>query len=397
MKRAKNTEGGQDGHIPKGQVASIRAADPADIDLTPGDLMGIHDVSDLFGRELDPEETFIWASMSWLNREATLKRLEALRRWDDNRGIMTAAEAAESAGLGLARFYDLAAQWRDGSRRLVDFARYAKRPGDRKGKFSAGLLNELQAVVGEVVSKHPKKSVTKQVLAMVNAINVGSRGLPSKNLLREIVERERRRQLTRQQAGTELALDYAEVIISSAGDHHWTVFAAIDRTSRLILGYALGDPENSRLGHTDAAKAARSWLASPQASGIPWAPQTERVDIVPGGDRESYKDIDRLSCPVECGFADGAKSQGRYFRKFVGPRIGQLQLSAVKQRNERLAAQPSSTELALANIQIKKAVADHNHGVMDDMQVTGEQFPNKTTIQTLDWLAKLSGPKINLG
>ena len=343
------------------------------------------------GREPDAEEAVAWAAMSPANREVAVGRIRLLRRWFEDRGDLIAATAAEQAGLKIARFYDLAARWNAGDKRLFDVGRFAKSQSERKGRFDAELINELQAVLPKIVSENSHLPVIKQVELLVAAIDVNGRKLPATNTLREMVDRERRRRETRSQAGTEPAFDFIGSGLGRAGGGQHLIFAVIDRTSRLVLGAAIGRYGDSRAAYAAAAADARQWLSSAEVEGIGWTGRTERIDVVPGGDVEWWRALDRKSAPVDWALADGAKSPGRFFRAAVGPKLGRLKLYALASAiaSGEQAEGADVVEEDIARLRVKVEVAAHNAAVKAEMDADGEARPAPTTLAAMDWIAGL--------
>jgi hypothetical protein len=348
-------------------------------------------LAEALGRAPDPEEAVAWASMTPGNHRLVIRRIQVLRQWTESRGDMTAADAADAVGLKIARFYDLASRWSAGKKRIFDVGRFAGSQSERRGRFDAGLLNELQAAVPTVVGNNRSASVSRQVDLLAAAVDLKGRALPGRNSMREIVERERRRLDTRRQAGTEIGFDVVgSGLLRSKGGQH-VIYAVIDRTARLIMGFAIGELEDSVAGYAAAAADALRWMHSAEASGIAWTSLTDRIDVVPGCDADWWSALDRKLCPVECGLADGKRSRGRYFRQFVGPRLGRLKLTAATGTNKSVEAAPDeAVDDDMARLRLRVEIAAHNAAVRREMNVEGEVSPAPTTIAALQWMAALA-------
>ena len=64
------------------------------------------------GRAPGEDELILWAGMSTDRREKALQRIAVLRRWTEESGELTAAEAAEEMDAAVSRFYQIAAKWK---------------------------------------------------------------------------------------------------------------------------------------------------------------------------------------------------------------------------------------------------------------------------------------------
>jgi hypothetical protein len=369
------------------------AAGPAPLDpalaLIDGEGQGaLTPLAQSLGRSPDAQEALAWATMSPSNREMALKRIDVLKRWE-KRSFPTAADAANELGLKIARFYDLAARWKAGDRRLFTVGTFVKGQSERKGRFDAKLMNELQSALPGIVERNEHLPVIQQVRLLLTAVDPKGRKLPGENTLREMVDREHRRRLTRRQAGTEPAFDFigSGLWRESGGQH--LIYAVIDRTSSLILGVAVGTFEESRSYYAAAAADALVWFASSEASGVAWAGVTERIDVVPAADVDWWRELDRDAAPVTCGLADGTKSPGRYFRACVGPKLGRLKLSALATATQgRDGVDAVDEDIAL--LQVKVEVAAHNAAVKAEMTAVGDSRPAPTTVAAMAWVSGLA-------
>ena len=356
------------------------------------------ELAQALGRRPDDEEAVAWATMSLANREATLNRIRLLQRWVGDRGELTAASAASQAGLGLSRWYDVAGRWSSGERRLFDIGRYARGHPDRKGVFDATLLDELRTAVPRIVAENDgldgrRVPVARMVELLVQSIDVGARRLPVFNTLRRMIEQERRRVDTRGQVGTQLGFDMVgSGLLRSDGRQH-LIYGVIDRTSRLILGFTLGSIENSVERHGVAAIDALAGISSIGFDGVPWATATRRIDVVPGMDVDAWSlRAQRRKAPVEWGIADGRKSRGGYFRKAVGPHLGRLKLSSVRNAIELRDIAPEAEVFNedSASLRISVEVASHNSAVMAELRELageGEAAPAPTLEAALRWVS----------
>lgn len=369
--------------------STIASADDVVLDAAARDALA--DLAVALDRQPTADEALAWTSMSKSNRDGALRRIDVLGRWTDaeRRGTLVAADAAKLADLKLSRFYDLASKWRSGERTLFDVARFARSQSGRKGRFDPTLLNELQAAVVGVVRDHGKLPVAKQVELLAAAVEARGRSLPKTNSLRTIVERERRRVATRAQVGTQPGFDLTGTGLGRSDGGQHVLFGIIDRTSRLIMGLALGDPADSGLAYAAAAADARRWLRSADAEGLPWSPLTERIDVVPGDDLAWWRSVDRSDCPVEAVLADGKRSRGGYFRRFVGPYLGPLRLEAVGGAASRATSDGDVFDDELALLRVRVAVAAHNATVKAAMDGGGESGPAPTLDAALAWVEGL--------
>ena len=145
-------------------------------------------------------------------RKRTARRLRAIMDWDDASQGLTAVAAAELAGVGISRFYKMAAEWRDtGSLEALGTVKGAS--GRRATKLDAATINALQSVVPKVVAQSDGVPVTGLVKLMVAAAGVRE-NLPGKMKLREIVETELRPH-------------------GAASRWHWTAAPSVGRDPRI--------------------------------------------------------------------------------------------------------------------------------------------------------------------
>lgn len=278
-----------------------------------------------------PDDLVLWAAMSPGQRQKALERIELLSRWHGvrgERGDLTAETAARKLGVKPKRFYEMASAWkRTGS--IAVLGAFAA-PTERKGRLDARAVNALQAHLPGVIAEHPNAPVERVRAALEEraraALEAGGLEftMPSKNIVRTMIQREVARLDQAKRLGHALRLDCsATSLVRPDGVPH-VVFAIMERTAGLVLGFSLGSPRDSVAGYAAAAADALGRTA-PFLPDTGWTDATSRLDMVPGEDVARWKPIligwraGRALPELEAG---GSGRYGRYFREVFGERVG---------------------------------------------------------------------------
>jgi hypothetical protein len=348
-------------------------------------------------RTVTVEESHAWARMTPENRELALSRARALNRWQHERAEWSAGEAAEAAGLKLSRFYDMAADWERNGRSLFNLGLSAKPQGGRKPRFDPELLNELQGIVAKAAAGNATKSITAVVEQMMSEIDAGDRAMPSVNTLRNIAARELRRLKAEGQVGTRPGLDIVGTGMFDAEDRHHLLFAIIDRTSKLIIGWSIGLIDNSLTAFAAAARDALVRIKAVSDGSMPWAPDIGRIDVVVGDDSERWHEVKvawTATGPnmVELELVTAPRRFGRYFKSTTGLRIGRMQLvSPIPTKAVRDAFTGPGLGVEEAKLRVDLEIAKYNGDILNRLlpEVDGEPRPSERLVSALTHLAGL--------
>ena len=340
-----------------------RAGEP----LSEDRLDPTRQLRDAMGRAPRSDELELWASMPTDRREKSLERIPVLRRWVEEPGEMTAAEAAGLTGMALSRFYEVAAAWK-AAPTLASLGTFAKRPGRRGERLDPEAVNAIQSVLPRIVGADPMSKVGSLVAKLQADAAVQGLKLPHSNTLRVMVEREKRRLAAEKKAGLRPGFDACAIeLIRENGAPH-VMFAVVDRSSRLILGFAIGDVGDSRDGHARAARDAVERMSAPDAPVLPWADLTERFDVIVGDDvgrwrREHDAYVADRRKP-EFGLVERDGRYGRYLKLAAGRSLGGIALHPVRTgtADRSLGGRVYSDADAVTAIEIE--VVRHNAAVM---------------------------------
>ena len=334
--------------------------------------------------------------MSPADREQTLRRLEVIREWneapgrDAGGGARRRSSACRSTRVD--QFYRLAKRWR-ASGSIVDLGVARKVPA-RRNRLDGDVVNELQKAVVRIVAEG-KDAYVSELVRRLARTDIGDKRMLSESTLRKIVEREVHRVTNRQAAGSFVRLDVAAVAIARMDSSLHVMFGIVDAGTRLILGFALGELGASAEGYRAAALDGLTRIDLPGMRCVPWADETSRVDVVIGEDEaaclamvQGYRGDGRHA---HLAATDGRRRYGRYFREFVGDRIGRTRLlsasvSSFPPPSTSLAG-PFDVETATAWLEIE--VADYNAGLIETIGSTDESTPSAETRRVLRYLAGL--------
>lgn len=349
------------------------------------------DLRRALGRDPDPEELTLWAGMPTDRRSAALARIPVLRRWVDEPGELTAAEAAAQADVAVSRFYEIAAAWK-ASPTLQSLGTFARRPGRKGPRLVGEVVNTIQSILPGIVQGEGRDAKVATIVArLVADPRLAGAGLPHVNTLRTMVERERRRLRAEQQVGVRPGLDASACELLRTDGRYHVVFAVVDRTSRLILGFSVGEVAESRAAYARAARDALDRIAAPDAPALPWADATARIDVIAGTDgnawtaaRERYE-ADRVGPAF--GIVDRGRRFGRYLRIVAGDAIGGMRIFPARTETDVVADAGLRYTDADATTAVEVEVARHNAAVLAHSVATGAVRPAPDTLRILEFLA----------
>lgn len=282
---------------------------------------------DLFDGAPRQDQREAWENLDEATQRRTCERLEVILEWEAAETGLTAKDAARRLGLGLSRFYKMAADWRaTGDFEVLGTIR--AKHGKRRSKLDPEVVNALQSVVADVVARNEDATVSHLVRLMVAESGVEDleppRRLPSSMKLREIVEAEMRRSAALAKAGNQIAFDCCALTWAATPDQPFCLFLVIDRGTRAVLGHHVGLFEEGLKGFAAAASDA---LDNMSDLDLPWSHDMLGMQMVVGAKREPY---DRLSrrlereLSVSAKLASSEKRFGRYVLELLGPRLGRV-------------------------------------------------------------------------
>jgi hypothetical protein len=343
------------------------------------------------GREPTDDELLLWAGMPTDRRQKAIARIAVLRRWVEEPGELTAAEAASQADVAVSRWYELAAAWKTAPN-VAAVGTFAKRPGKRGPRLDSKAVNIIQSVLPELVMVDPNAKVATLVAQLQADKRIQGHALPHLNTLRAMVEREKRRLKAEKQVGTRPGFDASACeLLRDDGDHH-VIFAVVDRTSGLILGFDVGRLEESRSAYARAAKDALTRLSRPDMPPLPWADSTARFDVIVGTDLEAWQGLlaryEADPAGPAFGLVETERRFGRYLKLAAGGTIGGLSLhpSRTGVRGKGTGGLTFSDSDAVAAIELE--VGRHNAAVIAANVATGSARPAPDTIGVLEFIAR---------
>lgn len=346
----------------------------------------------VLGRAPGEHELTLWAAMPGERREGALGRIPILRRWVEQPGEMTAAEAAAEAGLAVSRWYEVAAAWK-AKPTLSSVGSFAKKPGRRGQRLDGDAINVIQSILPVIVGDYKDAKVGTLVSALQADERLRGMRLPHVNTLRTMVEREKRRLKGESQVGGRPGLDVTAVnLMREDGDHH-LMFAVVDRTSRLILGFSVGRLSDSRAAYAEAARDALVRLEGEDAPVLPWSDRTERIDAIIGDDADAWHSVAAeyagANLRPEFSIVSSERRYGRYLKLVAGTTIGNLRLHPARTGGPGKGAGVPPHSDAEARTAIEVEVARHNTQVMAESVANGAPRPASDTLGVLRFLADL--------
>lgn len=297
------------------------------------DPESVGDLQLILGRAPSDEEAAGWGNMSAALRRRAAARIALLRRWTEDRGELTAIEAAGIAGVEPNRFYQMASAWRRAPG-LLAVGAYAAGGPDRSSKVDPAVNAALQAEVVDVVGKGQGQGASVEAMRRrLEAVVrrrvplIGEDGgprMPSPKTVRAVITREQARVAEMGMLGESVVLDCCPTSMRAADGTPFDLFGVIDRGTLRILGHALGSIGDSVDGHRRAAQDALEQIGG-MSSPQPWAITTRRADVVVGTDIDAWPDIitqlkDTVR-PADALAITRDRRFGSQFRKYIGERI----------------------------------------------------------------------------
>lgn len=370
----------------KGIKSTLDAAAVPNLEVDPR-------LVEVFGDPVPAAELRIWAAMTPAKRAQVLQRIAALDRYcgEEGKQGLTAKQAAADAGVKVGRFYQIARIWPK-QRSLSSLGTFASVTGPRQ-RYDAEVVNALQAAVTEVVKGNDGRSVAALVRLLAERSGLPAQMLPKTNTLRLFVEREQRRLRKAKLAGDEVLFDCVVTSLPRAGGEWHSLFVVIDRGTRLIMGYAVGNPQDSVRGYRAAAADALRRILAFSPSRAIWSPRLERSQLVPGIDGEALARITG-SLTTEIGSSApqmvGASTYGRYVRKHLGLRLGPIQLVPARTGKKPTQGGNRGDDLvdSDAEARLELAVADHNSAILSELHIKGEIEPPGELVRLFELLAR---------
>lgn len=348
-------------------------------------------LSGSLGRAPHKDELTLWAGMPTDRRELAMLRIAVLRRWVDEPGEMTAAEAAGQAQVKVSRFYEIAAAWK-AEPTLQSLGAFAKRPGRSGPRLAGDVVNTIQSILPELVKvdEHAKIATIVDRLQSHPALRDAS--LPHVNTLRTMVQREKRRLKGEKQAGGRPGFDaVACELLRPDGSYH-VVFAVVDRTSRLLLGFSVGTLDESRSAYARAAQDALDRIVRPDAQRIPWADTTTRIDVIVGEDPEAWAstraEYGANPFGLDFGLVEKGRRYGRYLKMVAGDAIGGMRIFPARTDASALPEAGHRFSDAEATTAIEVEVARHNAEVLAESVAQGAARPAPVTMRILEFIAR---------
>ena len=354
--------------------------------LDPGGVLAA-----AMGRQPDPAELLLWAQMPSNRRREALSRIAILRRWTEEAGEITAAEAAENIGMAVNRFYEIAAAWKR-TPTLTSVGSFAKKSGRKGPRLDGDVINKLQALLPDLVKANSEARTATLVGLLVAHPNLQGAQLPHTNTLRTMVEREKRRLKGEKQVGLRPGFDASACELLRPDGHYHVLFAVIDRTSKLILGFSLGEVGNSHSAYARAAQDALDRIESHGSSTLPWADTTDRVDIVVGTDIAQWKALKKeygdLDLKPEFGLVESDRRYGRYLKLAVGKALDDIRLYPLKTEIRDVIETGNQFTDDEATAAIEVAVARHNNLILAQNIAKGAARPAPETLRVLEYIAR---------
>jgi hypothetical protein len=294
------------------------------------------DLASLLARSPTLKETASWQTMSGSLRRRAATRIELLRRWTDDRGDLTAIDAAKVAGVEPNRFYQMASAWRR-QPGLMAVGSYAAGGPDRSSKIDPVVNAALQAEVVGVVKAAIGQSIESMRRELETAVRIrvpeiGAEGgprMPSPKTVRAVIARELTRVADMAMLGESVVLDCCPTSMRSPDGTPYDLFCLIDRGTLRILGQALGSIADSVDGYRRVAEDALTRMGD-AVGYLPWSVAMRRIDIVVGTDASAWPrivaELKPALRPADVEAITREKRFGSQFRKYVGERIGGIWL-----------------------------------------------------------------------
>ncbi len=372
----------------KGEIGGSGALFGEETRLDPGGQL-----REALGRPPREDELRVWARMPTDRRMKTLDRILVLRRWTEEPGELTPAEAAKKAGAAVSRFYEIVNAWKaDPS--IGSVGTFGKKPGRTGERLNGEVVNAIQSVLPGLVSRYKDGKVAFIVELLSREPALQGVSLPHLNTLRKMVEREKRRLRAEEQVGSRPGFDAVGCdLLREDGTHH-VVFGVVDRTSRLILGFSVGRIEDSLAAYRRAARDALDRIGRREAQALPWSDGTTRVDVIVGEDAQAWAAVHAayVADPIGPVFelVEAPRRFGRYFKIVAGTKLGGMKIwpgrTGVKGDAAVSGGDAYTDEAATTAIEIE--IARHNAQVMAESTATGSPRPAPETVRILEFFAR---------
>lgn len=347
-------------------------------------------LSAAMGKGPEQADLLLWAQMPSDRRNEALLRISTLRRWTEEAGEITAAEAADQIGTTVNRFYEIAAAWKR-MPTLSAVGSFAKRSGRKGSRLDPNIINKLQALLPHLVKANGDTTTAAIVSLLLTHPNFEGMQLPHVNTLRTMVEREKRRLMGEHQVGLRPGFDASACELLRADGCYHVIFALVDRTSGLILGFSLGELEGSRNAYARAAQDALDRIHGTTSNTLPWGDTTTRVDIIVGTDTAQWallkQEYTELDLGPDFGLVTSDRRYGRYLKLVAGNAIGDIRLHSAKTEVKDVVETGNRFTDAEAVASIEVAVASHNNLIIRQNVAKGAVRPARVTLRILEFLA----------
>lgn len=342
------------------------------------------------GREPNDEELKLWASMPTDWRAKAVTRIGVLRRWVDEPGEMTAAEAAEEIGAAVSRFYEIASAWK--ANPTLNAVGSTSKPGRKGSRLDGDVVNAIQSVLPKLVEAAGRDAKTSELInKLTEHPKLSGMSLPHANTLRTMIEREKRRVKSETQVGGRPGFDVSVCELLRHDGMPHVLFATIDRTSRIILGFTVGELARSHAAYARAARDALDRIDRKDSALLPWADSTSRIDVIVGDDLDAWTEAkaayDAAPLGPVFGLVEKGKRYGRYLKIAAGDAIGEMKIHPARTGTELKPTAGNAYTDAEAIAAIEVEVARHNAEIMSNNVATGAPRPAPVTLRMLELIA----------
>ena len=292
----------------------------------------------------------------------------------DDRGDLTVEKAAERTGVSAKRFYEMASAWRKRAG-LAALGVFAKSK-DRQSRLDARAVNLLQSLVPRVVASDPGRSVEairETLLAQVEAASATASPpfepvlrIPSRMLVRRMIERELVRRATVAMVGHDVAFDRCPLSLVDDAGIRFTLFAVVDRPTGLLLGVSVQCASDGVAGFAGAAKDALERIPRLDGAGD-WTDDTQRVELwseSEADDAALYTAISSVPGGPDLSIVTEG-TPGRYLRAAVGDRLGRAEFrAAISLTKGRPVRESVVYSPAAARLEILHGAEVHNEALV---------------------------------
>jgi hypothetical protein len=308
----------------------------------------------------------------------------------DDPPMTAAAEAAEQINSAVSRFYEIAAAWK-ASPTLDVVGTFAKKPGRKGPRLDGSVINVIQSTLPGLVKADEDAKISVLVARLTAEPALQGMSMPHVNTLRTMVEREKRRLKGERQVGGRPGLDASACeLLRPDGTHH-ILFAIVDRTSGVILGFAVGDLTESRAAYARAAQDMLDRVKRGTFAALPWSDVTTRIDVIVGADAGAWKvtraEYTAKHRDTDFGLVEKGRRYGRYLKLIAGDAIGEIRLFPARtELRDQVATGNRYTDIeALSAIEVE--VARHNDLVLASNVAQGAPRPPPATIRVMEFIA----------